>query len=219
MCNLLSAMFRTDGCGRPVFLFSCVVCRIAALQRQSRARAMPTCVGCAWCARCAATARATALGVCGTGLAARVEFPVAVVPAPLDARSASFVKRVDQSMSGTTIIGFRVVPTIVAAAAVATCCATGDNGYTVKHVSLLRNSVDGNAGCTFHTTGTARSQQQWQNCVTCGLVDGLGVCLSCAATCHVGHALGPVRASRFFCDCGSQGRCARLMSTSAGTCQ
>ena len=225
-------------------------------QRQSRARATLSCMGYAWCARCAATARATALGVCGTGLAGRVEFPVAVVLVPLDARSASFVKRVDRRMAGTSAgwevpASFRVRGQLegvvfgscsflfcfglfcrfvwrvcVLAALVITancsCCSCPMVVMMLLFVPDTRpclwSSVGGNAGCTFHKTGTVHAPQQWQNCVTCGLVDGLGVCVSCAATCHVGHALGPVRSTSFYCDCGGQGRCGRLLSSSSSEC-
>jgi hypothetical protein len=45
--------------------------------------------------------------------------------------------------------------------------------------------------------------QPWVACLTCteGADDGRGVCMACAAKCHVGHIMTKPRISQFACDC------------------
>lgn len=57
--------------------------------------------------------------------------------------------------------------------------------------------------CTFVSTGqNCQAQHYWQ-CKTCGLVNGKGVCDSCAIACHTGHELIDAGTALFYCDCGS----------------
>jgi len=58
--------------------------------------------------------------------------------------------------------------------------------------------------CTFTVTGRDYAAQAWYHCYSCGLVDGEGVCESCAAVCHKGHKLSDkLQAGSFYCDCGA----------------
>ena len=44
--------------------------------------------------------------------------------------------------------------------------------------------------------------QPFYNCITCGLVDGLGCCEACARICHAGHQLVSLGVRECYCDCG-----------------
>ena len=56
--------------------------------------------------------------------------------------------------------------------------------------------------CTLAVTGTKTYLlQSWWSCYTCGARGKYGVCATCAAVCHKGHALSETpRLSRFYCD-------------------
>lgn len=72
--------------------------------------------------------------------------------------------------------------------------------------------------CTYSITRDRFVPQQFRCCRTCGLVEGRGVCLSCAAVCHEGHDLSEVVTSdAFYCDCGSNSahRCRCLRKSCA----
>ena len=61
--------------------------------------------------------------------------------------------------------------------------------------------------CTFAVTGKNYQEQYWRTCYDCFHNASEGVCLNCAALCHDGHHLGPLRSGIFFCDCGDQRKC------------
>ena len=65
--------------------------------------------------------------------------------------------------------------------------------------------------CTYTATGREFCFQRWYQCLTCGLSGSAGVCVTCAERCHSGHQLSPqVRATGFYCDCGSGAYCISL---------
>ena len=60
--------------------------------------------------------------------------------------------------------------------------------------------VDG--PCTYNRTHNHYVRQPFYDCVTCGLVNGLGCCEACAKICHRGHQLVYRGVLESFCDCG-----------------
>ena len=61
--------------------------------------------------------------------------------------------------------------------------------------------------CTFTATGPEFVYQEWWECVSCGYVNGRGVCASCAIRCHGGCELRGPRRSTFYCDCAAGPSC------------
>ncbi len=61
--------------------------------------------------------------------------------------------------------------------------------------------------CTFNTTGEKYTKQEWAACYTCFGSGDFGACMYCIKTCHIGHDIGEVRTSNFYCDCGHLGIC------------
>ena len=57
--------------------------------------------------------------------------------------------------------------------------------------------------CTFNKTSTDFALQHWRHCFDCFKSSEEGICLMCVQLCHEDHKLGPLKYSRFFCDCGS----------------
>lgn len=64
------------------------------------------------------------------------------------------------------------------------------------------NVSPSSATCTRVTQSTRFATQLWRHCRTCFPRDtSSGACVTCAATCHIGHDLAPWEESRFRCDC------------------
>jgi len=61
--------------------------------------------------------------------------------------------------------------------------------------------------CTASVTRKHFFLQKWRECITCGLMNGEGVCVVCAEICHAGHTLTEEKTSSFYCDCGTGKRC------------
>jgi len=55
--------------------------------------------------------------------------------------------------------------------------------------------------CTYIKTAEQHHKQEFFHCITCGLVDSLGVCGSCAEKCHKGHTLSEPKITNCYCDC------------------
>jgi hypothetical protein len=51
-------------------------------------------------------------------------------------------------------------------------------------------------------------------CITCNLAKGKSVCVPCAQVCHAGHELRDLRTENFYCDCGCDGLCGSLATSS-----
>jgi hypothetical protein len=45
--------------------------------------------------------------------------------------------------------------------------------------------------------------QHWYHCLTCRMVDGVGVCSVCAKVCQRAHDVTYSKFGSFFCDCGA----------------
>jgi len=54
--------------------------------------------------------------------------------------------------------------------------------------------------CTFVAGKTFL--QKWYHCVTCGLIEEKGICLTCVRSCHNGHDITVGKTSYFSCCCG-----------------
>lgn len=61
--------------------------------------------------------------------------------------------------------------------------------------------------CTFAATEDKYIEQDWYQCVTCGISGSEGFCSTCKDICHKGHDVIFMRRSQgFFCDCGANSR-------------
>jgi len=67
--------------------------------------------------------------------------------------------------------------------------------------------------CTFLHTGDQYEDQHWYHCITCKLVNEKGCCAVCVKRCHKDHEVTYARRSRFFCDCGAEGKCVSTKSS------
>uniref|UniRef100_A0A7S4HJX2 Uncharacterized protein n=1 Tax=Vannella robusta TaxID=1487602 RepID=A0A7S4HJX2_9EUKA len=65
----------------------------------------------------------------------------------------------------------------------------------------VANCINSNK-CTYCVTGPVMTPQEWFECETCNLKDGLGCCATCARVCHEGHQLTSKGIHSCFCDCG-----------------
>lgn len=62
--------------------------------------------------------------------------------------------------------------------------------------------------CTFAASGTTLIAQEWYECRTCNLVNGLCMCEVCAHNCHKGHNVVCIGMSNgCFCDCPQKCNC------------
>lgn len=61
--------------------------------------------------------------------------------------------------------------------------------------------------CTFLNTGKSYVNQDFYRCITCGIMDGYGVCGACARNCHYDHELIYTGFVNSFCDCKEFHKC------------
>lgn len=66
--------------------------------------------------------------------------------------------------------------------------------------------------CTFTITHKEFMSQHWYHCLTCKMVDSVGVCSVCVKVCHKNHDITYSKFGNFFCDCGAKenGKCMAL---------
>ena len=94
----------------------------------------------------------------------------------------------------------------------------GIAGEEPKNVSLWDDPEDV-IPCTQLEHGHAYIPQPIFHCLTCKLVEGLGVCLGCAISCHKGHDLIYHGVSEWYCDCRENEYCKFLDASPADVVQ
>ena len=77
--------------------------------------------------------------------------------------------------------------------------------------AMKERAKKGQGKCTFGTTFTRPTIQEWWRCRTCYGISDMGCCTVCANTCHKGHDLERSNCAHHqetrYCSCGASGRC------------